>query len=163
MAAISVNDGGTWRTPYQISVNDGGTWRTIQQIYVNDGGTWRTVFQYLLLDTTITEGQGGVGNNYYGYSDPSIFNFGSIGSASIQGGYTLRQIYADAATSSLVLSIDGFSSDPGQSFFSSIDLAGTNKTSASATYAYGSGTATWTWASSFLMDGVGTSTLVITP
>lgn len=42
----SVNNSGTWVTPYRISVNDAGTWRAIKQIYVNDGGTWRSIYEF---------------------------------------------------------------------------------------------------------------------
>lgn len=162
MAAISVNDGGTWRTPYQVSVNDGGTWRTIQQVYVNDGGTWRTVFQYLLLDAVVTEGTGGTGSAYHGYSASS--GYGSITSALVANAYTLDEISSEDISGSTTLRIGGFSSDPGQSFFSSIAIGGVSKTSASASvYSYSSGTATWIWSSYSTLDGVGTSTVVITP
>lgn len=44
MAAISYNDGGTWRTPSTIAYKDGVTWRTLTAVHYNDGGTWRQVF-----------------------------------------------------------------------------------------------------------------------
>lgn len=42
----SVNDAGTWVTPYDISVYAGGAWQGLKQIYVNDGGTWRSVYEF---------------------------------------------------------------------------------------------------------------------
>lgn len=54
---LSVNNSGTWVTPYRISVNDAGTWRAIKQVYVNDGGTWRSIYEFypaIADDTTYT-------------------------------------------------------------------------------------------------------------
>lgn len=51
---ISVNNSGTWTTPYAISVNDSGTWRKIKQIYVNDAGTWRSVYEFWTIDPDTT-------------------------------------------------------------------------------------------------------------
>lgn len=161
MAAISVNDGGTWRTPYQVSVNDGGTWRTIQQVYVNDGGTWRTVFQYLLLDATMSEGS--YFDGVYDYIGYWAGNMGWMSSTSLPGGITVSVIF-DQVGSSSTLALSGFGADPGQSYFGTITVGGVSKTSASASYAYGAGVASWTWASSYFgLDGSGTSAVAITP
>ena len=38
-AALSVNHGGTWKTPISAHVNDGGTWKQAEA-YVKSGGVW---------------------------------------------------------------------------------------------------------------------------
>lgn len=38
--AISVNDGGTWKSATEVWVNDGGTWKKATGVYVNKNGTW---------------------------------------------------------------------------------------------------------------------------
>jgi hypothetical protein len=42
----SVNNGGTYVTPYDISVYDGGAWQGVKEVYVNDAGTWRSVYEF---------------------------------------------------------------------------------------------------------------------
>lgn len=54
MAALHLNDAGTWRQIQNVYVNDAGTWRQIQNIYVNDAGTWRLVYQAALIFLTAT-------------------------------------------------------------------------------------------------------------
>lgn len=170
MAAISVNDGGTWRTPWGIYVNDGGTWRTVQQVYVNDGGTWRTVFIYEKINTTMTESSGTDGANiYYGFFNGSSSigvggAFGSLGSATTPDGAVV-DLLADYDAGVSYLIIGGFLADPGVSYFSTCTVGGVSKTSASvSSYDYGvvgAGMARWTWASQFGLDGSGTSAVLI--
>lgn len=159
MAAISVNDGGTWRTPWGIYVNDGGTWRTIQQIYVNDGGTWRTVFQSASLSATMTEGN--AGGVFLGYIDSVI---GSVDTSSIQGGNTLRGIFDDNAGNAY---LDVYAAtDPGATFVSRCIVGGVSKNTSDAIYSYGVVGATvarWQWGSTFGIDGSGTSSVVLVP
>lgn len=169
MAAISVNDGGTWRTPYSVHVNDGGTWRNIQQIYVNDGGTWKTAFTYSLLSTTMTEGAWDDGvDEELGYSLSR--GFGSLSASTLTSGYLVRAVYDSGpigVANQANLLIGGFGSDPGATaVFSSIEVNGVVRTAASATYlwigAFGYGS--WYWPGSpFGLDGASTSTVVISP
>lgn len=169
MAAISVNDGGTWRTPWGIYVNDGGTWRTVQEVYVNDAGTWRTVFIYEKINTTMTEGSGTDGGNiYYGFYNGSASigvggAFGSLGTTTTPDGAVVDLLADYAGVSYLI--IGGFLADPGVSYFSTCTVGGASKTSASASsYDYGvigAGMARWTWASQFSLDGAGTSSVLI--
>lgn len=42
----SVNNAGTWVTPYDISVYASGAWQGVKQVYVNDAGTWRSVYEF---------------------------------------------------------------------------------------------------------------------
>lgn len=159
-----INDSGTWRSVRQVQINDGGVWRTIRSIEVNSGGVWRTVFLYELLSTTMTEGIGGPGSALFGYSDPSIYSIGSVGSTAVEGGYTLTSLvdFNDGFTTYAELAISGFGSDPGAAFFDSITVGGSNKASVTASYSYVAGTATWTWGSStFGLDGSGSSAVVI--
>ena len=61
---------------------------------------------------------------------------------------------APISTYSSTLSIGGFSSDPGQYYFSYAKYDGTTSLLvADATYEYSSGTATWTWATLFEFYG----------
>jgi hypothetical protein len=48
-----------------------------------------------------------------------------------------------------VLKIDGFSSNPLQTYFLSINANSVTNTSAAASYSYSAGVATWSWSSSF--------------
>ena len=41
MAALCINDSGTWRNAGTVCVNQSGTWRTITTGCINDSGTWR--------------------------------------------------------------------------------------------------------------------------
>ncbi len=160
MAAISVNDGGTWRTPAAVYVNDGGTWRTIQQVYVNDGGTWRTVFQYLLYDGTITEGISG-GFDVYGFSNG---NYGSASPATLGDGTTLATVVDNTTLGQCTVEISGFGADPGFAYFSSITVGGVQKFSSTANYIYFAGVGVWEWAGEYFgLDGSGSSTVVINP
>ena len=159
MAAISVNDGGTWRTPWGIYVNDGGTWRTVQEVYVNDAGTWRTVFQSSILNATMTEGD--AGGVFLGYIDSVI---GSMDAVSITGGNTLRAIFDDSSGNGY---LDIYAaSDPGATFVSQCTVSGTSKLTSAATYSngvVGANVARWLWSSTFGIDGSGTSSVVLSP
>lgn len=167
MAELKANDSGTWRSAQQVQVNDSGTWLTIQDIKVNDGGTWRTVFQYALLSATMTEGsyvdgEDTAARGYNGSTPLSGFpTFGSMDTVAVAGGYTLAFLYDETVGGGAFLYITGFGADPGQSFFSTAVVGGVSKTSASASYSYSAGTAGWSWASTFGLDGSGTSTVVI--
>lgn len=79
---------------------------------------------------------------------------GSIGSYSptgLTGGKTVAGLFAivvgPSCTGTLTgdLFVSGFSSDPGQSWLTSVACNGTTKTGATATYSYHSGSAEWSW------------------
>jgi hypothetical protein len=100
-------------------------------------------------DGTITVGSSGCPGTIevWGYS-------GSIGSYSPTGltrGKTVASLFTLGVGASCTgtfsghLSVSGFSSDPGQSWLTSVACNGTTKTGATATYSYGSGSALWSW------------------
>jgi hypothetical protein len=114
------------------------------------------------LDATMTEGFYDDGSTQYiGYV--SAIPIGSMSSTAVAGGYTLDFCYdAVSGTTNCYVGISGFGADPGQSFFTSVVVGGTTKTSASASYLYAGGQASWSWSGSFGLDGSGTSSVVIT-
>jgi hypothetical protein len=77
--------------------------------------------------------------------------FGSVTPSPINppiGGQLLSLVDVSGATSTL--SIDGFSSDPGQSSITSVVSNSVTKTSAGvSSYSYAGGVATWNWATAF--------------
>lgn len=150
MAALHLNDAGTWRQVQNVYVNDAGTWRQIRVIYVNDAGTWRQVYNYRAPESgRITAGQNGTGGAY-GYVKSS---YGSITGWPGTGGLLsdVREITALRDTNPTtvggdgLLRIAGFSSDPGIGYFSSITANSLTKLSADASYSYSSGVAIWQW------------------
>ena len=157
MAGIYINDGGTWRT-VRPWINDAGTWRGASKVYVNDGGTWRLFYQ-AAFSFTLTSGQDtdGVNFPYEGYSNANssihATPLGSVSSNTLPDGKTICTYLrlAVSGTNTFYLEINGFTSDPGTSYISSVaitDTSGTNtRTSASATYTYnaGAGRAQWQW------------------
>jgi hypothetical protein len=87
---------------------------------------------------------------YYGY----LGNFGSYSPTGLTGGETvawLADIYFGSSCSSGVVTdfkVTGFSSNPGQSWLTSVTCGGVTKTSSTSGYSYSSGAAIWSWSSS---------------
>src|SRR5690242_5998928 len=120
--ATYVNDAGTWRRLKGIYVNDAGTWRPIKKAYVNDAGTWRTVF---------TRGddfqiQAGSLANIRGYN--LVAAIGTIltpVSGVLSTGKSINAIQDNTSVSRFEFGIEGFSSNPGQSYLNFVDVNGT--------------------------------------
>jgi len=81
---------------------------------------------------------------YYGYQSAG---FGSLTPTAFKSGTVVRlyDIYLSGAFSTMLLAINGFGSDPGQSYFTTIATPAQSLTSASASYSYSSGQSLWTW------------------
>lgn len=104
-------------------------------------------------DGTITVGKfggGGLPLCFWGYSSSSIA-FGSYSPTGLTGGRTVAYLNTDVTGPNCLggfygnFGASGFSSDPGQSWLTSVTCNGTTKLGAIATYSYSSGTAQWTW------------------
>lgn len=154
MPALHLNDAGTWRQIQNVYVNDAGTWRTIQKIFVNDIGTWRQVYQRRPAESgNFIAGQNGTGGAY-GYVRGSYgtgAHWNGVLGTTLTDGNQVRQVRDSNPTGSGgdgVLSIDGFSSDPGSTYISSLTANSITQLSSAASYAYLSGIATWTWTGS---------------
>jgi len=86
----------------------------------------------------------------WGYVPPST---GSYSPTGLTGGKTVAYLFVIAAGPSCTgaptgdFGASGFSSNPGQSWLTSVACNGTTKTGATATYSYSSGTAQWSWSS----------------
>src|SRR5581483_6118147 len=82
-----------------------------------------------------------------GYNPPS---FGSISPTTTTTGLTIKTFYQQdlfsTDTSSTVLIVAGFSSDPGTGWLSSIHVGGSGLSGVGATYIYNNGQASWIWA-----------------
>ena len=84
----------------------------------------------------------------WGYLSGTIGSYsptGLTGSKTVHGLFTL--VAGPSCTGTLVghLQVSGFSSDPGQSWLTSVTCNGTTTTGATATYSYTSGVAQWVW------------------
>lgn len=99
---------------------------------------------------TMTEGTGA--GPSLGYS--SIAPFGSMSTVATSDGKTIESWYVSNVPTTF-LSITGFSSDPGQSYFTTAYKDAVAVTSASATYGYAGGRAQWTWNASNAFGFVG--------
>lgn len=153
MAALYLNDAGTWRQIQNVYVNDAGTWRTIQKVFVNDAGTWRQVYLRRPAESgQITAGQNGTGGGY-GYFRSS---YGSITGFPNSGG-TLTDdaaIYQLHDTNPTTIGGDGrLQIHPTlgtltQNYFTSITANGVTKLAADATFSVVGGDGVWIWASS---------------
>ena len=101
-----------------------------------------------------------------GYASP----VGSYSPTGLTGGETVGAIYdvntVNALCSNFVSGHDsyfhasGFSTDPGQTWLTSVTCNGIAKTGASATYSYSSGTAIWAWSSDFSLRSIASGTNV---
>jgi hypothetical protein len=78
-------------------------------------------------------------------------SWGSYSPTGLTGGKTVRGIYDTkgcAGSATAVLEVQGFSSDPGTSWLTSVTCNGVTKLQSAASYTYTSGTAKWSWSSS---------------
>lgn len=84
------------------------------------------------------------GSTALGYQQGSI---GAVSPTTDSNGRTIQDLYYIYDTGSgdyyNVLSIAGFSSDPGQTYFSTLTIQGTGYSSSSMSYSYSAGVATW--------------------
>jgi hypothetical protein len=71
---------------------------------------------------------------------------GTMSVTSVGPGLSVTEWFTAAAATS-TLTISGFGSDPGQTFFTTATYNGTAKTSASAIYGFTAGKASWSWTS----------------
>jgi hypothetical protein len=90
-----------------------------------------------------------------GYQSPSL---GSYSPTGLSGGKTVHALWdfdvgggnpSCPTPVSSFFSAAGFSSNPGQSWTTSVTCGGVSKTGASATYSYSGGIASWQWSSTF--------------
>ncbi|MEX8520023.1 MAG: hypothetical protein AB3X44_16050 [Leptothrix sp. (in: b-proteobacteria)] len=101
------------------------------------------------INTTMTSGNSSVGGTFRGFKTTGSPTFGSITSNLLSDGKTITDFYDETVAPDAVLAISGFTSNPGQAYFTTAKGNATTKTSASATYGYAAGVATWTWLSNF--------------
>jgi hypothetical protein len=146
-------------------------------------------FTTLITDSaTMTEGgvhqsSPGFLETWKGYKSPT---FGSLSPSALSGGKVVSVLYdfCQAITSTKppppscpyslatdsqdgILSISGFTADPGATWLTSVTAAGATRYGASAIYSYASGTSTWSWigpvgTGSFGLSNSGTTNVVIT-
>jgi hypothetical protein len=97
-----------------------------------------------------------------GYKVPGV-TANTYNPATLTGGWTVAQFYDTTKTTRSLLSVSGFTTNPGLGWLLSISANGTTKTGASAIgYTYSLGTATWGWIGIFGLPGSGTDSAVIT-
>jgi hypothetical protein len=99
-----------------------------------------------ILDGIMTQGNNGPADTK-GFRTTGGTPFGSISPAQILV-TDWYDNYAFAQTGSTLV-MAGFSSNPGQGFFSQATAAGTTLLSSAASYAYNAGVATWGWSNTF--------------
>ena len=171
MAALYLNDAGTWRQIQSVYINDAGTWRTIQKVWVNDAGTWRQVYVRRPPESgSITVAASG---NELGAST-SNFGFGVYGSISgwpgSLGGNRLSDNTAIVTITEDVISHltrvrmqQLGNAQLANSYFSSLTCNGHTILTSDATVTYSSPTTTWTWSGQLLsLTGTNGSTLPVT-
>lgn len=144
MPSANVNVSGTnhLATPW---VNVSGTWHKAQSVWANIAGTWHQVFAGASA-FSITAGTDGFNIGY-------ASGFGSITGASLDGTHSIITLEDNAAPITTLI-VNGFASDPGSTWLTSMTINGITRTGASATYSHGSGTAQWTWGSTLsLVNG----------
>jgi hypothetical protein len=84
---------------------------------------------------------------WWGY----LGGIGSYSPTGLTGGKTVAALYTIVTGPSCTgalngqFEVSGFSSDPGQSWLTSVACNGTTKSGTTATYSYSSGTAHWSW------------------
>jgi hypothetical protein len=101
------------------------------------------------INTTMTAGNSSTGGTFRGFKTTGSPTFGSITSNLMSDGRTITDFYDETVAPDAVLAISGFSSDPGQSYFTTATGNATSKSAVSASYGYAAGVATWTWLSNF--------------
>jgi hypothetical protein len=118
---------------------------------------------------TMTEGMrtvvninDGIDTTYRGYDSGFV---GSYTPTALSGGRTLTAFYDIGAGScgvcpatNGVVTVSGFSADPGANWLNSASANGVTKGGSTASYFYSNGSATWSWGSIFGFAGSGTTT-----
>lgn len=100
------------------------------------------VCQLAPLNFTITAGTHSGASSFTGYSGST----GSISGNALPGGQSVSAIYyTGTSPANNVVSITGFSSDPGASFFFSVVANGLTLDTSTATHTFTGTTASWTW------------------
>ena len=157
-SGFTVN-GATYSSPYTFTLS-GPT--SVSATFTNQSA----------VDTgTMTEGSKSIYNftsnywtTYLGYYSSWI---GSYTPTALSGGRTLLRFYDIGACSSgpipcatynSVVTVGGFSSDPGSGWLASASANGVTKLGSAAFYSYSSGSATWQWSGTFGFTGSGTIT-----
>lgn len=148
MAALHLNDAGTWRRIQSVYVNDAGTWRTIQKIYLNDAGTWRQVYTRRPPESGTVNVQSS--GTEIGASRANFGNgtFGTITGFTLTDGSFVQAVTEDVTSNvtRLRLRTPTGTGTFAQDYFNSITVNGNNLTSASAAlFSSGSGLAVWEW------------------
>lgn len=155
----AINIGGTWHASPKASVNVSGAWHSAS-VWVKVGTVWKNALASS-YNFSITAGHTFTTGFFdeWGYQAGTV---GSISGATLPNGKTVTGLYDYTTTSAIsILTIGGFTSDPGASFFSSIVANGRTKTAASAGYSYNAsgGVASWSWTTQF---GFGAATYPVT-
>lgn len=144
---LSVNDGGTWRSLYDVYVNDSGTWRTVTNVSVNDSGTWRTVYGRETVSVTVGDFSSG---NFYGLVSGGA-QAGAVTPTTYRG-ETIFHLYSQFTQNDFVVSLGG--TGVAQNFFRAVvvqDTAGNFRTFLSGdVWTFTQGTSpnfrsTWQW------------------
>jgi hypothetical protein len=73
---------------------------------------------------------------------------GSVVPITLSGGKTISTL-AEVSQSQSEIQVDGFKSDPGQSWLISVPALGVTNTGAKAMYNYANGKATWVWSAEY--------------
>lgn len=146
MAALYLNDAGTWRQIQSVYVNDAGTWRTIQKIWVNDSGTWRQVYIRRPAESGfVTAGTNGTAYGYVRSNYGSISGFPGTG-GNLTDGYRIDNCNdTGAAGSNAVLAINGITGMPPDTYFTSVVAHGQTRLASAASISSFGTTKIWTW------------------
>jgi hypothetical protein len=116
----------------------------IRPLTSSDNGT-------LTVGLTTVSGCHASGNLTYGFV--AAKGTGSYSPTGLTGGRTVVAVYdieaGGCVPSISVVSISGFSSDPGSSWLSSTTCNGIQNIASGASYVYGSGNASWEWTQLF--------------
>jgi hypothetical protein len=147
MAALHINDAGTWRQIQSVYVNDAGTWRTIQKVWVNDTGTWRQVYVRRPPESgTVTAGTNGTAYGYQRSGYGSISGFPGTGGLLSDLALITRCIDTDVA-GDFQLIIDGVAGGflPPANYFTSILAHGQTRLASAASYSTAASSGVWTW------------------
>lgn len=168
MAALYLNDAGTWRQIQKVHVNDAGTWRQVQKVYVNDAGTWRQVYSFRAPESG-SLGSTGSGNEV----GASTVNFGngihgtisgwpgSLGSNRLTDEVAIITIAEDVIAHTTIVRLQPVSGTLAQDYFSSLTANGNTILTSAASYSFSSGRGIWTWAGQ-LLGLVSGSTIPVT-
>jgi hypothetical protein len=159
---------------------------------VGSGTVTKSTLATITDSATMTEGgthyigQPNLLETWKGY-DTGSRTFGSLSPSALSGGKVVTALYdycqaisdskpppptcpfsgAGQNTQFGVLSISGFTADPGATWLTSVTAAGATRYGSSASYSYASGIATWQWigpvgSGAFGLSNSGTTTVTIT-